>query len=387
MTTAGPPRVAAPAGTRAAGAALLVAGIVLAAAIVWLVRLPGPADALAATVDPVVVPVTSTQDTVQRPVQVRVELDPATASYSPVDGGLVTAVLVGPGASVSTGTRLVEVAGVVRVGAWSRRPFYRALEVGDRGWDVDQLRSLLGQLGRAVPRQPLGHPYDTAMATAVRRWARSLGAGSDGSFDPSWVVWLPQPELVVASVQAHVGAPVPGPGQVLVSYRPIVRRATLVGPVVDAGPVVTDELTLAGSSATTHLRLADGAVVLDEPSRLRLSAAAAGASVGTGADAGPTAGAGADATSPGSVLIGAVRVTRWRQAVVSVPVTALLTRPDSSSCVVVSTSGGGWRPQSVLVLGSDPGTLLAEVTGLSAGASIVANPGAAGLAGRCRDPA
>jgi hypothetical protein len=375
-----PGRVAAPAGTGSAGAALVVVVLVLAGAIFWLVRLPGPADVLAAPAEPVVVPAGSTDGTVERPVQVRVELGPALTSFSAIPGGVVTGVRVGPGDAVRTGTPLVEVDGVTRVAAHVRRPFFRALGLGDRGTDVDQLAALLAQLRVSTGQHRRGARFDAAMAAGVRRVARSLGAPQDGAFDPSWVVWLPEPELVVSSVQAQVGGPVPGAGQPLVSYAPTVRSAVVAGYVPDAGPVVSDELMVRGVS-TAHLRLRDGRVLLDAASRSALDAAVAAAEP-TDAPAGSEVGA----ATRRSVTVGAVRVTHWRTGVVTVPVAAVVTGAGAGACVLVQ-SGTDWRAAAVRVLGSDPGTLQAEVSGLDARVRLVANPEAAGIAGRCREGA
>jgi hypothetical protein len=218
------------------------------------------------------------------------------------------------------------------------------------------------------------------MAAAVRRLATSLGGSPDGRFDPSWVIWLPEPELVVASVQAQAGGPAPGPGQPLVTYAPTVRSAVVVGYARDPVAPVGDGLEVRGVS-TAHLRLQGGAVVLDAISRAVLTAAVASEPTGAGTGGDSTDGTG---TAARSVTIGAVRVTRWRDDVVDVPVAGILTRPDATACVVVRSSDA-WRPVGVDVLGSDPATLQAEVRGVSVGAHVVANPEAAGLADRCTD--
>jgi hypothetical protein len=379
VTSVDPRRVGAPAGTKAAGVALLSTLVVLAAVSAWLVRLPGPADQLTAAIAPVLVTVTPSDGAVQRPVQVRVDIGPALTSFSVLPGGVVTAVLVRPGAVVRTGSRVVEVDGIARLAAHTSRPFYRPLGRGDHGADVDQLGSLLSQLGLMHGPWLRGHPLDPAMATAVRHLALSIGAPQDGMFDPAWVVWLPEPELVVASVPAQVGGPVPGPGQPLLSYASTVRSASLAGFQPDSVLPVDDELELRGVG-NEHLRLERGTVVLDALSRRVLTAAVASAQPGPGTDGDASAGTG---TAARSVTVGAVRVTRWRDSVADLPVTGVVTRQDESTCVVVR-SGDAWRPVTVTVLGSDPATLQAEVRGLSAGARLVANPEAAGLADRCR---
>ena len=221
-----------------------------------------------------------------------------------------------------------------------------------------------------------------AIASAVRRLALSIGAASDGTFDPAWVVWLPAPQLVVSAVHAEAGAPVAAAGQPLVTYAATVGSAVLAGVPADAERPASDELEVRGIS-TAHLRLRDSAVVLDAAARRVLGAAVAAAPPTPGAPDAADGSSDGHSAAPRSVTIGAVRVTRWRDVVADVPVAGLVTRSDASVCVVVR-SGESWRAVPVEVVGSDPATLQAEVRGLTDGARMVANPEAAGLADRCR---
>ena len=223
--------------------------VVLAAVSAWLVRLPGPADQLTAPIAPVLVTVTPSDGAVQRPVQVRVDIGPALTSFSVLPGGVVTAVLVRPGAVVRTGSRLVEVDGIARLAAHTSRPFYRPLGRGDHGADVDQLASLLAQLG-LMHGPGAWPPPRPGMASAVRHLAVSIGAPQDGMFDPAWVVWLPEPELVVASVPPQAGGPVPGRASRCSRTRHRPQRVPRGVPARNVPPV-DDELELRGVGART----------------------------------------------------------------------------------------------------------------------------------------
>ena len=356
--------------------------VVLAAVTAWLVRLPGPADQLTTPIAPVLVTVTPSDGAVQRPVQVRVDIGPALTSFSVLPGGVVTAVLVRPGAVVRTGSRLVEVDGVARLAAHTSRPFYRPLGRGDRGADVDALTSLLGQLGLR-PHQARPHVFDAGIASAVRRLAVSIGAASDGTFDPAWVVWLPAPQLVVSAVHAEAGAPVAAAGQPLRDVRRhgrqrrARRRSGRCGASGERRARGTRHQHGAPAAARqcggARRRWPGGCWARPSPRRRRRRERRTQ----------PTAPSDGHSAAPRSVTIGAVRVTRWRDVVADVPVAGLVTRSDASVCVVVR-SGESWRAVPVEVVGSDPATLQAEVRGLTDGARMVANPEAAGLADRCR---
>ena len=129
---------------------------------------------------------------------------------------------------MSTGDVVVSVDGVHRVAAASEVPFWRSLGRNDAGEDVVALQLLLESLG--LYEGEVDGRYGPAMVSAVNRFAEGLGVvRPQGVFDPGWVVWLPLEPFPVERVEAHLGRPAPGPGEVL-----------LEGPSAIAETVMTD---------------------------------------------------------------------------------------------------------------------------------------------------
>ena len=141
--------------------------------------------------------------------------------------GTVTAVGVAPGDPLVDGAILFQVDGVDRIGFASSIPFYRPISPGTRGPDVTELHRLLVLKG--LVEDPPDDPGTATFATgqAIAGFSESLGAGRTTTFDPSWVVFLPAPDLVAASVSLKVGQPAPSQGAVIITTPGTVTSARL----------------------------------------------------------------------------------------------------------------------------------------------------------------
>jgi hypothetical protein len=142
--------------------------------------------------------------------------------------GTVTAVIAEPDARMADGELLFQVDGIDCVGFASSLPLYRSIAPGTEGEDVAELHRLLVLLG--VLDAPPGNPRLATLATgqAIGDFAESIGAARSTTFDPAWVVWLPEKDLVVESVKLKVGqqAPVQGTGIITTPGRVTSARLT-----------------------------------------------------------------------------------------------------------------------------------------------------------------
>jgi peptidoglycan hydrolase-like protein with peptidoglycan-binding domain len=263
--------------------------------------------------------------------------------------GLVTDVYLRPGDRVATGVAVASVAGIKRIAAHTERPFWRPLNIGDRGEDVREAQRLLTEFG--FYSGEITDIYGDAVAQATARWVGSLGDGApDGSFNPDYVVWLPVPSLVIADSEIEAGLPAPAAGTVLVrGPQPLVGAAIL--------------------SST------DQPVVLEEP--MDWEFAYADASYGLAADR-PTRVRGdlldrlSEALTSDSSSVEGVLRRRDPVTAVLVPAAAVTANAEGDLCIWVP-SGSGFAPRPVEV---GEGTLnRAQIlTGLLGGEAVLANP-------------
>lgn len=140
--------------------------------------------------------------------------------------GLVTDVSVRPGAVIHDGDGVVEIDGVSRIAAMTDRPFWRPLRSGDVGSDVASLNKWLAAQGYRTVED--SDQFTEATRDAVTAWASSIGVPSaDGSFDPGWVIWLPE-SFRVATVDLSVGNRAPPVGSAIVVSPPSLLGADIV---------------------------------------------------------------------------------------------------------------------------------------------------------------
>jgi len=205
------------------------------------------------TVYPLVV-----QDRQRQVVTVLPVWGPVLRVLAPQWSGTVTATGAVPGEVVSSGDNVVEIDGMWRMAVSTERPFFRALGSGDSGWDVRQLHRLLVELGYLDVEYDDSDKAGSATDRAVRLFASAQGfLGTATSFDPSWVLWLGDPQMTVANVDFSVGGRAPAPGEVVLESEPELRSLLLQ--LADGGPPTTKgrrSLDVDGSL----LRLVDGEI-------------------------------------------------------------------------------------------------------------------------------
>lgn len=147
-------------------------------------------------------PVLSNNEPVITPVDVVLQRSPAPIVVAPAMVGLIEAVLAEPGQTLRSGQPVLVVDGITRIGVASDRPFARRLSVGDVGMDVTALNGLLSAL--SFPAADSDRFTDTTRA-GVRAFSKSIGAGDQATFNPSWVIFLPSADILVAASELIVG--------------------------------------------------------------------------------------------------------------------------------------------------------------------------------------
>jgi peptidoglycan hydrolase-like protein with peptidoglycan-binding domain len=117
--------------------------------------------------------------------------------------GVVTRTDLRAGATVASGGAPLSVNGQPLLALATAVPLWRDLGAGIKGVDVSALQTELARLGYAV--EPSG-TYGSATQAAVRDLLTAVGGTStNGSLPLAAVLWLPEPEITVASSTLRVG--------------------------------------------------------------------------------------------------------------------------------------------------------------------------------------
>lgn len=117
--------------------------------------------------------------------------------------GMVTAVSHAPATTVKAGDVLYDVDLGPVVAIKGGTPMFRDLTQGSEGPDVGQVRAFLVQAGYLSGS---GTSFDSATATAVRRWQEALGVPATGTVTKRSVLFLPDlPARVTLSEEIEVG--------------------------------------------------------------------------------------------------------------------------------------------------------------------------------------
>lgn len=163
--------------------------------------------------------------------------------------GTITAVRIAPGAKLADGQVLYQVDGIDRVGFASSIPFYRAIASGAAGEDVAELHRLLLLAGTldALPANPRTATFATGQAVAD--FAESLGAARTNTFDPAWVVWLPEKDLSAETISVKVGQQAPSQGTTVI---------TTPGRVTSARLSSTNQEPLTFAPGVEYVAIVDG---------------------------------------------------------------------------------------------------------------------------------
>ncbi|WP_407320539.1 peptidoglycan-binding domain-containing protein [Isoptericola halotolerans] len=230
-----------------------------------LILLPGPVEEAPAqsTVGEDAVAVSTETYDGARQVSVRATVRSA-ESLTVADTGRVTASACEPGGTVESGDVPLVIDDRPAVALATDVPLWRDLQSGSRGEDVLALQEELSRLGHDL--EPEGY-FGEATRAAVRAVQEGAGVGRpDGVLASASVLWLPDPEVVVADCLAQVGdrvtdgeiATVSGGLTELTVVEPpgegwVVRHDGHVG-AIDSDGVVRDSQLLAAVEASEQFR-------------------------------------------------------------------------------------------------------------------------------------
>lgn len=187
------------------GLMLLVGPGLLVATVFQLDNRP---DAISPGAKPVVVPIDKASFSDDVSVDLKLSWVDGESLQAPMWNGIVTELGLQPGESATTGTRIARVDGTWRIAVASARPFFAAVDASSQPDEVRLFNDTLRQLGYSSSP---GSSWGARTVSGLQTLAKDLGvpAVKDVSaFDPSWVLWLPREEFVVASVGVTVGADV-----------------------------------------------------------------------------------------------------------------------------------------------------------------------------------
>lgn len=141
--------------------------------------------------------------------------------------GTVTAVHVGDGDVLTSGSPVVDVDGIPRIAYWSPTAFFRPLSRGMSGADVEWAQVVLNEILPEL-NLPRTGVFGRETREAVRAFERWLGLPRPtGVLDPEWFLRLPEPEFPVAEVHLRVGQPTPSAGDPTIESSPQVQAVEL----------------------------------------------------------------------------------------------------------------------------------------------------------------
>lgn len=299
---------------------------------------------LSDTPEPVVMVAAETVSDHRQGVQLVLEWGVPTEVAAPEWYGTVTSVGVAPGETIEDGDQVAIIDGIARRGFVGETPFYRSLAAKATGTDVFELESLLVRWGffEDEPDQT----FTTSTAAAVTRLGVSLGVSDPrGLFDPSWVVWLGDEPLQIASTSLKAGFPAPSPGSAVIT-----GRSNLLGVGLSDGSGTP--LFLEGewilSVAGLDLKLQDSEMAPEELSEL------------------------ADVVPDDSLQVGGMIRKADAPPAVVVPATAVVVDSDGTTCVFVEASGFEAR---IVELGDGGISNVDVISGLVDGDRVLVNPG------------
>lgn len=274
---------------------------------------------------------------------------------APAWTGLVTAVQQIPPGGLSSGDAIATIDGVTRLAVHTDSPFHRSLSLDDSGPDVAMLNVFLAQRGLEARDDDY---FGSATLRGVRAFAESIGVPSVsdvGSFDPTWLVYLPAGSEGVANsvLTLQVGAPAPSAGSKLVA--PTLRLAA--GELTAPGAVIPDA---AGPAPEVDLTrpviptIPDAQKVL-LPAGATLQFAALDLSVDGSSLLSPQGISSlASAVSPGEKSVKAVMVASPHAGSVLIPSAAIFAASNLKLCVVRRRAGES-LPIAVEVLSNAAG--------------------------------
>ena len=335
----------------------LVAGVLVWAlapvAGVAVLAVTSGTSRLAENVD-VWAPVRSNETPVRRPISLGLTWSSGYPVVAPNWFGVVQAVSLTPGSTITDGTEVAIIDGIARRAYATDRPFTQQLSQGARGPEVERLHALLNRvLGTALT----GDAYTGATGRAVQQFAAAIGvAGTARSFDPGWVVFLGRSPARVAEVSLIPGAPAPSAGQSIIELEPSVVAGMLVEAVV-AAPPGPDEVDVADQDDQEDGASSLATVLAEEGERLFIGAVELELSDDRTSVATSSLTQVAELVDADTPLVAASLVREAAPGEFVVPSGAIFATLDQPSCVVVR-DGNGMRTARVEVRGDSLGVVV-----------------------------
>ena len=268
-----------------------------------------------------------------RQVVVQIKWSDPPVLVSPNWSGLITKLSISNGATIKSGDTVVQVNGVDRIAWQSDVPFYRLLGLRTSGADVVALQSLLKS--RGLPSDANG-VFNAATKRGVNLFASQIGATEqDGIFHPEWIVFMPQPTIVVGKISMILGGRAPAGGDEILAGLPTPDSAVLslgTGLPGDLGDSVV-------ANPDESLQVGEIAVELSEDRR---SVSAEGLSTL------------ARITNPGDEKVVGTLTRRLNLGAVLIPTAAIHTDSEGKTCVEVKNEKGS-KVVNVKILGGSGG--------------------------------
>lgn len=325
--------------------AIVVLVVVPAAGLVWvqsqtadrLVELEPEPVAL-------VIPVEERLDESQVAVSILGTWGESVGVVAPDWFGTVSGVSVQVGSEVASGDVVALIGGIDRMAWLSDAAFWRPLVVRDSGDDVAELQSMLTGLG--FFEGEVDGVFGRDLEVSVKAWEASIGVvRPTGRFEPGYVVWFPEPEILVASVGLVNGAPAPGAGSVVLESAVPLSAVTLID---QDGRTVAPEGVWVLQVDDVQVEMVDGVVSPDGLEALGLVLDPEG--------------------NPSS---GRIRIAEPTLEI-TIPATAVVAAADGSLCVYVPA--GAEYEIRVITVGSGRVSTVDVSSGLAAGDEVLANP-------------
>jgi hypothetical protein len=160
--------------------------------------------------------------------------------------GVMTRSSCRPGLDVEGGQNLFAVNGMGLITLYLAQPPYRDLVLGSSGQDVTVLQEALEAAG--LPTEVTGY-LDSSSLAAFNTLRQRAGLAAVSSIGMESYVWLPEPEVRIASCPVAEGGSV-GSGTPLATLRPATSSLRIQSWPSDASPGAR---TLVASGTTVHL--------------------------------------------------------------------------------------------------------------------------------------
>jgi peptidoglycan hydrolase-like protein with peptidoglycan-binding domain len=207
-------------------------------------------------------PLVGAVETARRSGQVNVGIKVAyTEALSPATNasGTITALSVGPGDQVTTGTRVMDVSAQAVIAYVADSPLYRDIARGLTGPDVATAQGLLTELG--YPAGTADGKAGIGTEKAIKAFNLANGYGKDNTvLSLASLVWVGTSPVTVGVMSVHLGGQV-GPGTALFTTTAALAAITVAEP---PGMVAGGDLKLVVGGVSTPYVAGSGRVTAPE---------------------------------------------------------------------------------------------------------------------------